>query len=132
MNRFIWVFKRCTFDAAHSLPDYPGDCARVHGHTYIVKLGLLTTIEPKKGYGVDMKEISNFLKENVKGRFDHHFLNDKMNVPTTAENIAVEIAEKATEHFKTQVKVSVYETPDSWVEVYDSPRVKNLHPLEVS
>ena len=132
MNRFAWVFKRCTFDAAHQLPDYDGDCARVHGHTYIVELGILTTIEPKKGYGVDMRDISNFLKMNVKGRFDHHFLNEKMDVPTTAENIAVEIARVATEWFKTQVKVHVYETPDSWVVVHDAPRVKELHPLEVS
>jgi len=131
MNR-AWVFKSCTFDAAHQLPDYNGDCARVHGHTYTVHLGVLTTVPADIGFGVDMKEISNFLKMNVKGRFDHRFLNDKMNVPTTAENIALEIARVATEHFKTQVTVRVYETPDSWVVVHDAPKVKELHPLEVS
>lgn len=131
MNR-AWVYKRCTFDAAHQLPDYPGNCARVHGHTYIVELGILTTVEPVKGYGVDMKDISNFLNMNVKGRFDHHFINEKMDVPTTAENIALEIARVAAEHFKTQVTVRVYETPDSWVVIHDAPRVKNLHPMEVS
>ena len=97
------------------------------------KAGARVVFQPKKGYGVDMKDISNFLKENVKGRFDHHFLNEKMpGIPTTAENIALEVARVATEWFKTQVKVRVYETPDSWVVVHDAPRVKELHPLEVS
>ena len=127
-----WVWKRCTFDAAHQLPDYPGNCARIHGHTYIVDLGVLTTVDPKMGYGLDMKEISEFLKMNVRGRFDHDFINEKMDVPTTAENIAFAIMEPALEFFNAQVRIRVYETPDSWVEIHDAPKVKNLHPMEVS
>ena len=128
-----WVWKQCTFDAAHQLPDYPGDCARIHGHTYIVKLGVLTTVDPEVGYGLDMKEISEFLKTNVVGRFDHQFINEKMpGIPTTAENIAFAIMEPALEFFQAQVKVHVYETPDSWVEIHDAPKVKQLHPMEVS
>ena len=128
-----WVWKRITFDAAHQLPDYDGDCARIHGHTYIVDLGVLTTVDPKIGYGLDMKEIAEFLKANVKGRFDHQFINEKMpGVPTTAENIAFAIMEPALEYFQAQVKICVYETPDSWVEIHDAPKVKKLHPLEVS
>lgn len=132
MNKLAWVYKRITFDAAHQLPGYPGDCARIHGHTYIVDLGVLTTIDPEIGYGVDMKDISNFLKENVKGRFDHQFLNEKMpGIPTTAENIALEVSRPAADFFRTQVTVRVYETPDSWVTVHDAPKVKELHPREV-
>jgi len=128
-----WVYKRCTFDAAHQLPDYPGDCSRIHGHTYIVDLGVLTTVDRKTGYGLDMKMISEFLKVNVIGRFDHHFINEKMpGIPTTAENIAFAIMEPALEFFEAQVKIRVYETLDSWVEIHDAPKVKNLHPLEVS
>jgi len=128
-----WVWKRCTFDAAHQLPGYPGDCARIHGHTYIVELGLLTTPVPERGYDIDMKEIGEFLKANVLGRFDHHFINDKMpGCPSTAENIAFAIAEDALRFFNRQVKVRVYETPDSWVEIHEAPKATNLHPLEVS
>lgn len=114
----VWVWKRCSFDAAHQLHGYPGGCARVHGHTYFVELGLKAFINPKDGIAIDLRELGDFLKVNVIALFDHQNINDKMyGKPSTAENIANCILELAVRVFKTWAKVRVFETPDSWVEV---------------
>lgn len=119
----VWVWKRISFDAAHQLPDYPGACANVHGHTYYVELGLFAPIDPESGMAIDMKDIGEFLEVNVKGLYDHQFINEKMRgKPSTAEMIGKYVFETAQAYFvkggkALDVKVRVYETPDSWVEL---------------
>lgn len=133
----VWIWKKCSFDAAHQLPLYQGACSRIHGHTYFVELGVLCSIDPVTGMGLDLKELGAFLKTNVEALFDHQFINDRLppiSMPeelkenpddfreytqqSTAESIARYILEVANRYFnKSQVKVKVYETPDSWVEM---------------
>jgi 6-pyruvoyltetrahydropterin/6-carboxytetrahydropterin synthase len=130
----VWVWKRCSFDAAHCLPNYVGPCSRMHGHTYFVELGVLCSIDPISGMGIDLRELGDFLKTNVVSLFDHDIVNDKLPPrlaplvnpmytqsvpsPSTAEGIARYILSVADRYFsKSQVKVRVYETPDSWVEM---------------
>lgn len=74
------AFKRFTFDAAHKLPDWP----EIHGHTWRVEVWVEG--DAKDGYVI---RESDFTKaaEVMKGRLDHRFLNDVMDVPTQ-ENIA--------------------------------------------
>jgi len=115
----VWVWKRCSFDAAHQLPLYQGACSRIHGHTYFVELGVLCSIDPATGMGLDLKELGEFLKSNVEALFDHQFINDRIpGQHSTAEGIARYILDVADRYFnKSIVKVRVYETPDSWVEM---------------
>lgn len=124
----VWVWKRCSFDAAHQLPLYNGPCSRVHGHTYFVELGVLCSIDPVTGMGLDLRELGEFLKTNVHSLFDHQFINDRLpekpgptgsyKEQSTAETIARYILEVADRYFnRGKVKVKVYETPDSWVEM---------------
>jgi len=129
-----WVYKSCTFDAAHTLPLHPGKCSKLHGHTYKVELGIECEVDPTTGMGIDMGDLGKFLEMNVVALFDHSNLNDKMpNVQPTAENIAKEVLETAIRYFGPlppaqspkapqafpyrRMKVKVFETPDSWVEV---------------
>jgi len=132
----VWVWKRCSFDAAHYLPGYIGKCSKIHGHTYFVELGVLCSIDPVSGMGIDLREVGEFLETNVVSLFDHDVVNDKLPPrlmplgdntvgyaqsvpsPSTAEGIARYILSVADRYFsKSQVKVRVYETPDSWVEM---------------
>lgn len=116
----VWVWKRESFDAAHFLPNYEGPCRRMHGHTYFVELGVLCSIDPRTGMGLDLRELGEFLEVNVHNLFDHALVNEKLpgDTPPTAEAIAQYILRVADRYFvKSQVKVRVYETPDSWVEM---------------
>lgn len=80
--------------AAHQLPDSEDlvtkECARLHGHTYLVKVEIESPALDNKRSGmiVDFKAIKNII--NI---LDHRFINDvfkeyNFNEPTTAENIA--------------------------------------------
>lgn len=118
-QREVWVWKRVSFDAAHRLPLYEGACFRIHGHTYFVELGVLCTINPKTGMGIDLKEVGDFLHTNVVALFDHQMINDRLpgDMQPTAEQIAEYILRVAARYFPADVKVRVFETPDSWVEL---------------
>ena len=77
------LFKRFTFEAAHSLPDYP----EIHGHSYHVEIWI-------QGNAVDgyvMLE-SEFEKEclYIKSIYDHKNLDNYFDLPTS-ENIAIGI-----------------------------------------
>lgn len=117
----VWVWKKISFDAAHRLPLYQGACSRVHGHTYFVELGVLCTIDTKTGMGIDLKELGDFLHTNVHALFDHQMVNERLpsDLQPTAEQIGLYILRVASRYFPAAVKVRVYETPDSWVELED-------------
>ena len=78
------------FDAAHSLTDYPGECARLHGHTFRVDIVVAGEALNKIGLVYDFKDLKDKIN-NILGRFDHRHLNE---IPPfdrttpTAENIA--------------------------------------------
>lgn len=120
-----WVCKSCTFDAAHTLPLHPGKCSKLHGHTYKVELSIECEVDPTTGMGIDMGDLDKFLEMNVIGLFDHSNLNDKFEgCQPTAENIADAVINAAGYYFnpsgvtiKNAMKIKVFETPDSWVEV---------------
>ena len=115
------------FCAAHFLPQYKGNCANMHGHTYKVEISVtgrqpvvLTDrpVDPKTAVGnmvVDFK----ILKTDVQiviDQYDHRLINDMISMPT-AENIAQAIySELAEQYFGVIVKL--WESPNTYVEVY--------------
>lgn len=78
------------FASAHTLRDYPGACARMHGHNWKVEAEVVATELDAVGMGVDFKEIRRAAKD-IADRLDHQYLNDLEpfdRVNPTAENIA--------------------------------------------
>ncbi len=78
------------FDAAHCLRDYPGECARLHGHTWRVAVSVQAVTLSELGLSIDFKNIAAVLDDVVE-RFDHQTLNDLSEfaeVNPTAENLA--------------------------------------------
>lgn len=78
------------FASAHTLRDYPGACARMHGHNWKVEAEVEASALDDMGMGVDFKTIRNSVRE-LTDRLDHRYLNeiepfDQIN--PTAENIA--------------------------------------------
>jgi len=109
------------FASAHSLRDYPGDCARLHGHNWQVEVSVCSQVLDESGIAIDFREIKKQTKLVVK-RLDHQYLNeikpfDVLN--PTAENIAKyffdEIALLITNKDVKVKEVMIWETPRSAV-----------------
>jgi 6-pyruvoyltetrahydropterin/6-carboxytetrahydropterin synthase len=118
----MFVLKIVTdFASAHSLRDYPGDCARLHGHNWQVEVMVCSQVLNESGIAIDFREIKSQTKVVVK-RLDHQYLNeikpfDVLN--PTAENIAKYLFDEIGILINNQeVKVkelTIWETPRSAV-----------------
>jgi len=78
------------FASAHTLRDYPGACARMHGHNWKVETEVFASRLDETGMGVDFKVIKQATRD-IAGRLDHRYLNDLepfTGINPTAENIA--------------------------------------------
>lgn len=62
------------FSAAHHLHDYPGNCARWHGHNWTVTVHFRAAALDPVGMAVDFRDLKECLRR-VLGRFDHTNLN---------------------------------------------------------
>ena len=111
------------FEAAHHINGYPGKCARLHGHNWVVEAVVKGRELDELGMLVDFKDIKQTLKDILE-RFDHHYLNElapfKDGVNPTAENLARIIFEElaGNEIFKRDsvlVAITVFESPKSSV-----------------
>lgn len=81
------------FAASHSLRDYPGDCARLHGHNWGVEIEVSASRLDDLGMVIDFKEIKR-MTHVIISRLDHYYLNEIPPFDTinpTAENISAYI-----------------------------------------
>ena len=112
------VVKRTSLDSAHYLPNYVGKCRSLHGHHWVVEVGVTGEIAPD-GMVLDFKLLSEFLR-GVEAQFDHSLINRVIEIPT-AENIALYIRDRfyswADALEVTLEFVRIWETEDSYVEV---------------
>ena len=111
------------FEAAHHINGYPGKCARLHGHNWVVEAVVKGRELDELGMLVDFKDIKQTLKDTLE-RFDHRYLNElspfKDGVHPTAENLARIIFEEwaGNEIFKRDsvlAAITVFESPKSSV-----------------
>lgn len=135
-----WVNKEVTFDCAHMLDDYDGDCSNLHGHTYKLIVGV-TRKDFITGMLIDFNELkaaidavtckfdhATFINMNSKDKFEqalrrlleeHNKKYVLVNGLPTAENmgrwIRSEIMGILPDEY--QVAVTLYETPTSYAEV---------------
>ena len=130
----VAVIRREHFNAAHRLhnPDWDdatnqkvfGKCnnPHFHGHNYELEVKVTGVIDPRTGYVMDMKILSDIIQEQVIERFDHRNLNldieEFKNLNPTAENIVVVIYQLLRPHIDSscELHVRLYETPRNFVE----------------
>ncbi len=111
------IFKDFSFDAAHYLPHVPPDhkCARMHGHTYRVRVVLEGPLHPVLGWVRDFADIKQAWK-SIEDQLDHRVLNDLPGLENpTAEWIAWWIWDKLKPQLEELSRIEVYETPGSGV-----------------
>ncbi|NDD91551.1 6-carboxytetrahydropterin synthase [bacterium] len=78
------------FCAAHHLEGYPGDCARPHGHNWMLEVFARSTKLDSIGMAVDFRKLKGAAKELV-AVWDHRDLNqleDFRTINPSAEQIA--------------------------------------------
>jgi 6-pyruvoyltetrahydropterin/6-carboxytetrahydropterin synthase len=73
---FLRITKEFSFEAAHALKDYDGPCRGIHGHSYILSVGVSGTPEsgsrsPKRGMILDFSELKKLVKQAVIDEVDH-------------------------------------------------------------
>ncbi|MEM8758506.1 MAG: 6-carboxytetrahydropterin synthase QueD [Planctomycetota bacterium] len=111
------VFREFTFDAAHRLDHLPAGhkCARVHGHTYRLRVSASGPLDPKIGWIVDFAEIKALTHE-VLEPLDHHLLNEVpgLEQPTT-ERIAVWLWDRLKPALPGLTRIELWENANSGV-----------------
>ncbi|HEY5392219.1 MAG TPA: 6-carboxytetrahydropterin synthase [Hanamia sp.] len=134
MNKKVSVYRKEHFNAAHRLHNPAWDENRnnlvfgkcnnpnFHGHNYdlVVKI----TGEPSldTGFVIDLKFLSDVIKENILEKLDHKNLN--MDVPEfadlnpTVENIAIVIYDilRSKVNEKLDMQIRLYETERNYAE----------------
>jgi 6-pyruvoyltetrahydropterin/6-carboxytetrahydropterin synthase len=109
------IRKHFRFEAAHVLPFHPGKCARMHGHSYSLEVGVsgaLHTEGPARGMIEDFEEIRRLVREAVIERLDHQTLNDFIENPT-AERIVLWIWQRLEPLLAGLDELVLWETPSS-------------------
>lgn len=134
MDNRVAVFRKEHFNAAHRLHNPSWDAAtnekvfgkcnlpHYHGHNYELIVKVTGVPDPQTGYVMDMKVLSDIIRDIVLERFDHKNLNEDTtefkNLNPTAENIAVVIYGllRPAIDAALELKITLYETPRNFVE----------------
>jgi 6-pyruvoyltetrahydropterin/6-carboxytetrahydropterin synthase len=99
------------FEASHILPQHPGKCRFLHGHSYRFQVSLDTLIDRESGMGIDFDDVDGVVRERVLDVLDHHHLNDILPNPT-AELIAVWIWEALKGRLPGLQEIELWEVVD--------------------
>jgi len=84
------IFKEFSFEAAHRLPNVPEGhkCARLHGHSFSVRLYVRGPVGAESGWVMDFATISDAFNP-IWQQLDHYYLNEVAGLENpTSENIA--------------------------------------------
>ncbi len=127
------VSRKAHFNAAHRLyrKDWTmaqndavfGKCnnPNYHGHNYELIVSVTGEIDQETGFVIDVKILSDLIKEHIENAFDHKNLNldvtDFENLNPTAENIASVIWKKLRNFIEINkdLEITLYETPRNFV-----------------
>jgi len=134
MSDKVAIFRKEHFNSAHRLHNSQlsaaenalifGKCnsPNYHGHNYELIVKIIGEIDPKTGYVMDMKSLSDLIKKNVIEKFDHRNLNldteEFKSLNPTAENIAKVIYNILKQKIdkNLELKITLYETERNFVE----------------
>jgi 6-pyruvoyltetrahydropterin/6-carboxytetrahydropterin synthase len=130
----VSVFRKEHFNAAHRLNNPAWDASRnaevfgkcnypnYHGHNYELIVKITGEPDPATGYVMDLKILSDLVKEKVLDKFDHKNLNLDVdlfrNVNPTAENIVIAIFNLLRPAIDNSfdLHIRLYETERNFVE----------------
>lgn len=106
------IYKEFHFEAAHRLPHVPAGhkCARLHGHSFHVRLSVSGDIGKISGWVMDFSDLKAAFKP-ILDELDHHYLNDIPGLENpTSEQIARWIWQRLEPVLPTLSAVEIRET----------------------
>jgi 6-pyruvoyltetrahydropterin/6-carboxytetrahydropterin synthase len=111
-----------TIDSSHQIPNHPGKCARLHGHTYRFQVWVTGPVDAATGMVVDFYD----LKQAIDA-WDHRHLNDEVDFLPTAELLAAEMRRRLLEIVTQRlgsdraaqvgIVLRLWETPSGYAQV---------------
>jgi 6-pyruvoyltetrahydropterin/6-carboxytetrahydropterin synthase len=108
----VEIYKEFTFEAAHRLPNVPEGhkCARLHGHSFLVRIFIAGDIDPHTGWLMDFSEVKKIFAP-IYDQLDHHYLNDIAGLENpTSENLAIWIWKQLKPRLNALSQVEIRET----------------------
>lgn len=123
----LTITKEFHFSASHVLTRLPSwhQCARMHGHNYVVVLELAARTDQltDAGFVRDYRDLDAF-KKWLDETLDHRHLNDTLGeLSASAENLALWIFSTWAGQLPELVAVRISETPKTWAECRPSRRL---------
>jgi len=110
------ITKDFAFSASHQLTRLPEShqCARLHGHNYVVRVELSAPDLDANNFVRDYGELAE-LKRHIDDTMDHRHLNDVFaNEAVTAEFLARTLYDWCAARLPETSAVAVSETPKTW------------------
>lgn len=71
--RKLEVVKEFRFEAAHVLPKHSGKCSRLHGHSWLMRVGISAPVNPETGFVIDFFDLKGLVQPLI-DRWDHSYL----------------------------------------------------------
>lgn len=106
------IYKEFDFEAAHRLPNAPPGhkCARLHGHSFRVRVQIRDRVDPRSGWVMDFGDIKAAFKPLL-DQLDHYYLNEIPGLENpTSENLARWIWKRLKPALPRLARVEVRET----------------------
>lgn len=111
----MFVSKEFRFEASHILPQHPGKCRNLHGHSWRVVVEVDGDLDPRTNFLLDFYELGQLMNPLIEC-LDHTHLNYLLPYPTS-EVLALALMNvlKDLECFSIQaVTIRVSETQKTW------------------
>lgn len=97
------------FEAAHVLPNHPGKCRNLHGHSYRLGVTVERPVDPASGLAIDFADLKEIVQREVVDRLDHRYVNDLIDNPS-AENMTVWMWRRLQPALPGLVEIELWET----------------------
>lgn len=111
------IFKEFSFEAAHFLPNVPPGhkCARVHGHSYKVRVEVEGRVGQRSGWVIDYADVAKAWVP-IHERLDHRLINEVPGLEnSTAEHLAMWLWDILAPQLPGLSAIEVQETPTAGV-----------------
>lgn len=102
-----------SFEAAHRLPHVRADhkCARLHGHSFRIEIGVSGEVDPAMGWLIDFGDITAAVEPLLRAELDHRTLNDVPGLENpTSEVLCGWLWSRLAPRFPGLSSVTVHET----------------------
>lgn len=142
----VRVTKSFSFEMAHSIPEHPGKCKNIHGHSYKLWVTLKGPVNPYEGgMVVDFKDLKTLVNKHLIDKIDHALIMNGRLEPLykdllsqiskniiylafspTAENLLIYFRNLLIPHLPSGVsleKLKLRETENSYAELLEDDNI---------